>query len=35
MGLVKDSDVMVAMTLPEVDDNEEKLSEDWDSIKFK
>jgi hypothetical protein len=32
MGLVKDNDVMEAVSLPEVDGSEAGLDRDWDDI---
>jgi hypothetical protein len=33
MGHVSDSDIMVAVELPEVDGGEEALDENWDAIR--
>jgi len=32
MGYVKDGDVKAATVLPEVDEEEEELTDDWDSL---
>ena len=32
MGFVKDSDIIAAAALPEVDGEEEELGQDWDAI---